>query len=79
MIGQNFYLVYCGGKFNAWHIQSDDWFLEGNAGGFFCIFTSGKSLQSVYIFYLLLFNKESLLPVQKFIGYCEIVNTDFVP
>ena len=21
----------------------------------------------------------SLLPVQKFIGYCEIVNTDFVP
>ena len=48
--GQNFYLVYCGGK-KAWLIQSDDWFLGGNAGGFFRIYTSGKYLQGVYIFY----------------------------
>jgi len=69
VIGQNFYLVYCGGKINAWHIQSDGWFLGGNAGGFFRIYTSGKSLQSVYIFYLLLFITSS--KIHRILRNCE--------
>ena len=44
--GKNHYLVW---HSERWYIQSDELFLKGKCGGYFCIYTSGKYFHNCFL------------------------------